>query len=348
MKALIKLKPEPGFSLEQVPMPLIGDQDVLIKINTTSLCGTDLHIYNWDDWAKKTLSLPLIPGHEFMGEIVKLGGNVSHLKVGDRVSGEGHLTCGICRLCRSPKKHLCANIQGLGIQRQGAFAEYLSLPARNVIELPDNISNDMGSILDPLGNAFHCVSSADIVGEDVLITGAGPIGLMSVALLKHLGTRTIVITDLNAYRLTLAKTMGATHVVNVKETTLDKFLASLSPKFKLSIENGFTDGLEMSGNIDAIHTQIEHLAPGSTLMALGISAKQMISIDWNTIIFKGLTIKGIYGREMFETWTKIMALLQSGLDLSPLITHHFEANDFQKAFETAKSGQAGKILLHWE
>lgn len=343
MKALIKLKSEPGLLLEEVPSPAVGDYDVLIRIKTTGICGTDLHIYDWNEWAQKTLPIPLIIGHEFVGEIVSLGKDVTHLKISDRVSGEGHITCGICRLCRGPNRHLCPNAKGIGIHRDGAFAEYLSLPAQNVVKVPQDISDDVAAILDPLGNAVHTLHTADVAGENVLITGAGPIGLMAVALLKQLGAHAIVVTDVNAYRLNLAKKMGATHTINVSDTNgvpLDDVLKNLK------LENAFTVGFEMSGKEGGIQTQLAHLAPGSTLSALGIPAKP-ICIDWNALIFKGITIQGIYGREMFETWTKMIALLQTGLDLSPLITHHFDYKDYKAAFEMAKSGEAGKVLLHW-
>lgn len=340
MKALRKLKSGSGLSLEEVPIPTVSDNDVLIKIKTTGICGTDLHIYSWDAWAKKTIPIPITIGHEFVGEIVQIAKDVSHLQIGDRVSGEGHLTCGICHLCHSSKRHLCPNAKSIGIQRDGAFAEFLKFPAQNVVKIPEDISDDIAAILDPLGNAVHTLQGVDLAGEDILVTGAGPIGLMAIALLKHLGAHTIVVTDVNPYRLNLAKKMGATHVVNIKETTIDALLPLLN------LENGFTVGLEMSGNEEAIHTQLHYLAPGSLLAALGLATKN-VNIDWTEIIFKGLKIQGIYGRKMFETWTKMITLLQSGLDLSPLITHHYDFRDYQAAFEKAQSGAAGKILLHW-
>lgn len=340
MKALVKLKPKRGLSLEDVSKPSISDTEVLIKIKTTSLCGTDLHIYEWDDWAKKTLRLPLIIGHEFVGEIVEVGKDVSHFKVGDRVSGEGHITCGECRLCRSAKRHLCPRTKGLGIQRNGAFAEYLSLPESNVIKVPTNIPQDIAAILDPLGNAVHTVLATDIISEDALITGSGPIGLMTLALLKHLGAKTIVITDINEYRLKLAEKMQATHAVNVKQTSLKEIMPSLS------LEDGFTVGFEMSGQESAIQSQMEMLAPGATLASLGLASGN-ICIDWNQLILKGLKFKGIYGRKMFETWAKMFNLLESGLDVSPVITHRFKAEEYEKAFELDREGLAGKILLEW-
>lgn len=341
MKALLKLKPEPGLTLEEMPLPVVGDQDVLIKIKTSGICGTDLHIYDWNDWAQKTIPLPLIVGHEFMGEIASIGKDVYHLKEGDRVSGEGHITCGICRLCRSPKRHLCANAKGIGIHRNGAFAEYISLPAPNVVKVPQVIPDDIAAILDPIGNAVHTVHAADVVGEDVLVTGAGPIGLMVVALLKQLGAHSITVTDINPFRLDLAKKMGATNVINVKDSALEDFVNNLK------LENGFTVGFEMSGKPAGIQTQLALLAPGSTLAVLGVCDK-LLTVDWNQIVFKGLNVQGIYGRELFETWVKMTALLQTGLNLAPLITHHYPYQDFQSAFQMAKSGEAGKVLLHWE
>lgn len=341
MKAIVKLEPGEGLSFEEVALPELGDEDVLIKIKKTSICGTDLHIFEWDPWAAKTIQPPLIIGHEFMGEVVKLGKGVTSLSLGDRVTGEGHLTCGKCRLCRSAKKHLCANALSLGIHRNGAFADYLCLPSENVIRLPDDIPDDIASILDPLGNAVHSVFTTEVAGEDVLITGAGPIGLMTLALLKQLDAHSVVVTDVNAYRLALAEQFKATRTVNIREESLEQVMK------ELHLESGFTVGFEMSGNADAIAQQINCLAPGSTLAALGI-AKDKPHIDWNTLIFKGLTLQGIYGRKMFETWTKMLALVQTGLNLSPLITHHFPAKDFLLAFQLAQSGKAGKIILNWD
>lgn len=341
MKALVKSHSGSGLSLEDVPQPVLGEHDVLIKVKTTGICGTDLHIYEWNTWAQNTISLPLIIGHEFVGEVVKLGTAVTHHKIGDRVSGEGHLTCGICRVCRSAKRHLCPFAKGLGIHRDGVFAEYICLPAENVVALPPEISDEMAAILDPLGNAVHTVHTVDVVGENILITGAGPIGLMASALLRMIGAHTIVITDPNPFRLQLANALGANYTINTQDNNLlEKSI------FDLSLNNDFTVGLEMSGSEEAVQLQLKTLAPGSTLAILGLSSKP-ISLDWNTLVFKGITFKGIYGREMFETWTKAISLLQTGLDLSSLITHRYHFSEYKTAFEMAKSGQAGKILMHW-
>lgn len=338
MRALVKASPGPGLTLEEVAIPKIQDHEVLIKIKTTAICGTDLHIYRWDPWAAKTVPTPLIIGHEFVGEISELGNRVEHLKRFDRVSGEGHITCGFCRNCREGKRHLCSQAQGIGVQRNGAFADYLVLPAENVIKLPDTLSNDVAAILDPLGNAVHSALTFNLTGEDILITGAGPIGLMTAIIAAKEGAKRIVMTDMNAYRLNLAQQLGVI-AINIAKQTLAQGLKSmnLTPEFMV--------GFEMSGNSDAVHTQLDHLYPGGNMVLLGIPAKEL-SLDWSKIILKGLTLKGIYGRKMFETWNKMIALLESGLDVSSLITHHFEAKDFKQAFEL-QNGNAGKILLHW-
>lgn len=340
MKALLKLKPEKGLWLQDVPLPTIQDDEVLIKIKTIALCGTDLHIYRWDGWAQKHIETPLIIGHEFIGEIAAIGKRVTHLSVGERVSGEGHITCGHCRNCREGQQHLCPNTIGIGIQRNGAFAEYLALPARNVIPIPPALSDDVATILDPLGNAVHTALKFDLVGEDVLITGAGPIGLMATAIAKQIGAKNIVVTDLNDYRLKLAKDFGATKTINIQDLSLTQILSALGKSFD------FTVGLEMSGHIFAYQLMLESLSYGAHLALLGIP-EQELSLDFNKIIFKGLTLKGIYGRKMFETWDKMIHLLESGLKISHVITHHFKAEAFEQAFAKIGSGEAGKIILSW-
>ena len=341
MKALVKLTAEPGIWMDDVEQPDFGANDVLIKINKTAICGTDIHIYKWDDWAAKTIPVPMVIGHEFSGVVVGFGDEVRGLAVGDRVSGEGHITCGICRNCRAGKRHLCRNTVGVGVNRSGCFAEYLSLPASNVIKLPDDVSDEQGAILDPLGNAAHTALSFDLVGEDVLITGAGPIGLMACAIAKKVGARHIVITDVNDYRLQMARQMGATVAVNVQKTSLAKV------QKELGMTEGFDVGLEMSGNGQAVNDMVNALNYGGKIALLGILPEQT-SIDWNQVIFKGLVIKGIYGREMFETWYKMIALLQSQLDITPVLTHYFPIDDYQQAFETMASGQSGKVILDWD
>lgn len=340
MKSLVKAKREPGIWMEDVPMPTYGVNDVLIKIKKTAICGTDIHIYTWDDWAQSTIPVPMTVGHEFYGEIVEIGAEVKGLKIGQRVSGEGHLTCGYCRNCRAGKRHLCRNTLGVGVNRSGCFAEYLAIPATNVIALPDNITGDQASILDPLGNATHCALAFDVVGEDVLITGAGPIGIMAVAIVKHIGARHVVITDINETRLDLARKMGATRAVNIQKQTLADVAS------ELGMTEGFDVGLEMSGNPHALNDLMKAMTHGGRVAMLGIPPKDT-AIDWNQVIFKGLTIKGIYGREMYETWYKMIAMLQSGLDISPVMTHHFSVDDYQEAFKIMASGQSGKVILDW-
>lgn len=341
MKALVKLKAEPGIWMSDVEQPKFGANDVLIKIKKTAICGTDIHIYKWDDWAAKTIPVPMTIGHEFSGIVVGFGDEVRGLSIGDRVSGEGHITCGICRNCRAGKRHLCRNTVGVGVNRRGCFAEYLSLPASNVIKLPNDVSDEQGAILDPLGNAAHTALSFDLVGEDVLITGAGPIGLMACAIAKKVGARHIVITDVNDYRLQMARQMGATVAVNVQKTSL-----AVVQK-ELGMTEGFDVGLEMSGNASAVNDMIGALNYGGRIALLGILPNET-SIDWDQVIFKGLVIKGIYGREMFETWYKMIALLQSKLDISPVLTHYFPIDDYQEAFDTMASGQSGKVILDWD
>ncbi len=342
MKALAKQKAERGiWMIHDAPIPEIGYNDVLIKIKKSAICGTDLHIHNWDAWAQKTIPVPMVVGHEYVGVIEELGEGVTHLKKGQRVSGEGHVVCGHCRNCRAGKRHLCRNTLGVGVNRTGSFAEYLSLPAENVFPIPDDIPDDMAAIFDPYGNAVHTALSFDLVGEDVLITGAGPIGIMSAAVCRHAGARHVVITDVNPYRLNLARTMGVTRAVDVSKEKLGDVMK------ELNMLEGFDVGLEMSGIESAFHDMLDNLNNGGKLALLGIPSKD-IAIDWNKIIFKGLTVKGIYGREMYETWYKMATMLQSGLDLSKIITHRFPIDDFQKGFDAMNSGECGKVILDWE
>jgi threonine 3-dehydrogenase len=341
MKALVKQKAEPGIWMEDIPEPAPGHNDVLIRVNKTAICGTDIHIYNWDDWAARTIPVPMAVGHEFSGVIEDIGGEVRGLKPGDRVSGEGHITCGHCRNCRAGRRHLCRNTVGVGVNRQGCFAEYLVIPASNVFVLPEVITDDIASILDPLGNATHTALSFDLVGEDVLITGAGPIGIMAAAICRHAGARHIVITDVNDYRLELAGKMGATRTVNVAGESLAEVMT------ELKMTEGFDVGLEMSGNPDAFRDMLRTMHHGGKIALLGIPPGDT-AIDWNQVIFKGLVIKGIYGREMFETWYKMASMLQSGLDVTPIITHHLPVADFQRGFEIMNSGRSGKVILDWK
>ena len=341
MKALVKARPERGIWLEKIRKPEIGHNDVLIRVRRSAICGTDIHIFQWDDWARKTIPVPLAVGHEFCGEVVECGSEVRGLEPGDRVSAEGHITCGVCRNCRAGRRHLCRNTEGVGVNRPGAFAEYISVPAFNVFKLPDAITDDIASILDPLGNATHTALSFDLVGEDVLITGAGPIGIMAVAIARYAGARHIVITDINDYRLELARKMGATVALNVKSGTLDHTMQ------QLDMREGFDVGMEMSGNPAAFRDLLRTMHHGGKVALLGIPPAET-AIDWNQVIFKGLILKGIYGREMFETWYKMASMLQSGLNIEPVITHHFPVDDYQRAFELMESGQSGKIILHWD
>ncbi len=341
MKALVKAKAERGIWMEDVEKPRVGHNDVLIKVNKTAICGTDIHIFKWDDWAQSTIPVPMAVGHEFSGEIVEMGIEVRGFEVGDRVSAEGHITCGVCRNCRAGRRHLCMNTIGVGVNRPGAFAEYLAVPAFNVFKLPDSISDDMASILDPLGNATHTALSFDLVGEDVLITGAGPIGIMAVAIARYAGARHVVITDVNDYRLDLARKMGATAAINVTKDLIDKTMIDLG------MEEGFDVGMEMSGNPQAFRDMLRTMHHGGKVALLGIPPNDT-AIDWNDVIFKGLEIKGIYGREMFETWYKMSSMLQSGLNMDPVITHHFPVDDYLPAFELMESGQTGKVILNWQ
>lgn len=350
MKALVKSKREPGIWLEEVDKPIIKDNEVLIKIKKTAICGTDLHIYKWDNWAQKTIPTPMHVGHEFVGEIVEIGKQVldNKLKVGDRVSGEGHLVCGTCRNCRAGKFHLCPNTIGIGVNRPGAFAEFLAIPAFNVFKLPDYITDDVASMLDPFGNAAHTALSFDLIGEDVLITGAGPIGCMAVAICKKVGAKNVVITDVNDYRLSLAQKMGADMTVNVSDCKTanevdDKIRKAME---KMNIVEGFDVGLEMSGVESAIHAMVDLMINGGKIAMLGISGKN-VALDWDKVVFKGLILKGIYGREMFETWYKMVSLVKSGLNVADVITHILPVSDYIKGFELMKSGSSGKVILDW-
>ncbi|GAA6152307.1 L-threonine 3-dehydrogenase [Pseudoteredinibacter isoporae] len=340
MKALSKLRPEPGIWLTDVDAPKPGVNDLLIKTRLTAICGTDIHIYNWDSWSQQTIPTPMVVGHEFVGEVVAVGEGVKSFQVGDRVSGEGHITCGHCRNCRAGRRHYCANTQGIGVNIPGAFGEYLTLPEENAFKIPEDISDEMASIFDPFGNAVHTTLSFDLTGEDVLITGAGPIGIMAAGIARHVGARHVVVTDINDHRLAMAKTMGASRVVNVAKDSLEDTMVDLG------MTEGFDVGLEMSGVPSAFQSMLKNMIHGGKIAMLGIPPDDM-AIDWNQVIFKSLTIKGIYGREMFDTWHKMACLLQSGLDLSPVITHQFDVDDFQQGFDTMLSGQSGKVILKW-
>ena len=341
MKTLAKLKAEKGIWMDDQPIPEIGHNDVLIKIKKTAICGTDIHIYNWDEWAQKTIPVGMTVGHEYAGEIVEIGKEVKGLKIGDRVSGEGHIVCGHCRNCRAGRHHLCPNTVGVGVNRMGAFAEYLAIPAANVYPLPDDISDDLAAIFDPLGNAVHTALSFDMVGEDVLITGAGPIGIMAASIARHAGARHVVITDVNDYRLALAREMGAANrVVDVSKEALEDVMKELGMK------EGFDVGLEMSGNGIAFNQMLANMENGGKVALLGIPGKDTV-IDWNNVIFKGLFIKGIYGREMFETWYKMTSMIQSGLNMEPIITHRYHVDNYAEAFEVMASGKSGKVVLDW-
>ncbi|WP_265497808.1 L-threonine 3-dehydrogenase [Providencia rustigianii] len=341
MKALSKLKAEPGIWMTDVPKPELGHNDVMIKIRKTAICGTDVHIYNWDEWSQKTIPIPMVVGHEYIGEIVEIGQEVKGFKIGDRVSGEGHITCGHCRNCRGGRTHLCRNTIGVGVNRPGCFAEYLVIPAFNAFKIPDNIPDEIAAIFDPFGNAVHTALSFDLVGEDVLVSGAGPIGIMAAAVCRHVGARHVVITDVNDYRLELAKKMGVTRAVNVSRENLKDVMKELGMK------EGFDVALEVSGAPPAFQTMLDTMNHGGRIALLGIPPSSMAT-DWSQVIFKGLFIKGIYGREMFETWYKMATLIQSGLDLSPIITHQFSIDDFQKGFDVMRSGQSGKVILNWD
>jgi threonine 3-dehydrogenase len=340
MKALVKARPEPGLWLQDTPLPEVGVNDVLIRILKTSICGTDVHIWNWDEWAQDTIPVGLTIGHEFVGVVEAFGSNVHDFQKGDLVSGEGHVVCGHCRNCLAGRRHLCAHTKGVGVNRNGAFAEYLSIPVANVWPCDPAIPLDVLSTFDPLGNATHTALSFDIMGEDVLITGAGPIGCMAAAIAKHVKARNIVVTDLNPYRLELARKMGATHTVNVKERPVDQSLQE-----ELGMREGFDVGMEMSGSPAAFRMMIDNMCHGGKIAMLGILPTA--EIDWNTVIFNGLTLKGIYGREMYETWYKMTMMIQCGLDISPVITHRFPYTEFEAAFDVMRSGNSGKVILDW-
>ncbi|WP_272692546.1 L-threonine 3-dehydrogenase [Providencia sp. PROV164] len=341
MKALSKLKAEPGIWMTDVPKPELGHNDVMIKIRKTAICGTDVHIYNWDEWSQKTIPVPMVVGHEYIGEIVAIGQEVKGFNIGDRVSGEGHITCGHCRNCRGGRTHLCRNTIGVGVNRTGCFAEYLVIPAFNAFKIPENIPDEIAAIFDPFGNAVHTALSFDLVGEDVLVSGAGPIGIMAAAVCRHVGARHVVITDVNDYRLELAKKMGVSRAVNVSRENLKDVMNELGMK------EGFDVALEVSGAPAAFQTMLDTMNHGGRIALLGIPPASMAT-DWSQVIFKGLFIKGIYGREMFETWYKMATLVQSGLDLSPIITHQFPIDEFQKGFDIMCSGQSGKVILNWD
>ncbi|MBR59205.1 MAG: L-threonine 3-dehydrogenase [Myxococcales bacterium] len=340
MKALVKREAKPGIWMEDVPKPTYGPNDILVKMRRTAICGTDIHIYNWDSWSQRTIPVPMTIGHEFLGEVAAMGDEVRGLKIGDRVSGEGHITCGHCRNCRAGKRHLCRNTVGVGVHRAGCFAEYLAIPADNAFRVPDSIDDEVASIFDPFGNAAHTALSFDLVGEDVLITGAGPIGCMAVTIARHVGARHVVITDVNEYRLDLARSMGASMAVNVKETKLPDVMKSLG------MSEGFDVAFEMSGNPSAFRDLLSVMNHGGRIGLLGIPP-DTVAIDWNEVIFKGLILKGIYGREMFETWYKMASMLQSGLDIEKIITHRYNVDDFEEAFQVMRSGQSGKVILQW-
>ena len=341
MKALTKAQPEPGLWLEDVAEPKLGINDVLVRINRTGICGTDLSIFNWDAWAQETIPVPMVVGHEFVGEVVETGSNVSDFKPGEIVSGEGHVVCGTCRNCLAGRRHLCADTRGIGVNRPGAFAEYLALPMTNIWHHAPGVDLDVASIFDPFGNAVHTALSFPVLGEDVLITGAGPIGAMAVAVARHAGARYVVATDVNPYRMELARKMGATLVLDARTERV------ADAQKKLGMAEGFDVGLEMSGNNRAFQEMLDNMCHGGKVAMLGIP-KEKMAMDWNTVVFNMLTIKGIYGREMYETWYKMTVMLQSGLDIEPVITHRFHYSEFRKAFEIMRSGDCGKIILHWD
>ncbi|MGB0774542.1 MAG: L-threonine 3-dehydrogenase [Akkermansiaceae bacterium] len=341
MKALVKSKSEEGLWLEDVPEPEVGPMDVLIKINKTSICGTDVHIWKWDKWAQKTIPVPMTVGHEYSGTIAAVGAGVTDFQVGERVSGEGHIVCGHCRNCLAGRRHLCPNTEGVGVNRTGAFAEYLSIPARNAYKVDESIPEDIISTFDPLGNAVHTALSWDLVAEDVLITGAGPIGCMAAAVAKFAGAKNVVVTDVNPYRLDLATKLGASRVVDVSKESLGDV------KKELGMTEGFDVALEMSGHPSGLNDILTHTSNGAKVSLLGIFPEN-VAIDWDKVIFKGLVLKGIYGREMFETWYKMTSMIKAGLDINPVITHKYHYTDFTKGFETMLSGQSGKVVLDWD
>jgi len=338
MKALVKKSPEVGLWMQDVPMPTVGDNDLLIKVKKTAICGTDVHIYKWDAWSQRTIKTPMTIGHEFVGEIVEMGRAVQGYRIGERVSAEGHIVCGVCRACRAGKRHLCPNTRGIGVNRDGCFAEFVAVPASNAWHVHESVSDEIASIFDPYGNATHTALSFDMVGEDVLITGAGPIGCMAAAIARHVGARNVVITDVNDYRLDLALSLGANRAVNVSREKLENV------KKELDMVGGFDIGLEMSGSPQAFESMLDNMYNGGRIALLGILPNGA-GIDWDKVIFKGLFLKGIYGREMFETWYKMQTMLRSGLDISNVITHRFAFDDFQKGFDAMLSGQSGKVVL---
>ncbi len=340
MKALVKAKREPGLWMEEVPRPEVGPNDVLVRISKTAICGTDLHIYNWDEWSQRTIPVPMVVGHEFMGTVERVGELVTGFAPGDRVSGEGHCTCGHCRNCRAGRRHLCRNTIGIGVNRTGCFAEYLSLPASNAFKLPADIPDEVASIFDPYGNAVHTALSFDLVGEDVLITGAGPIGIMAVAIARHVGARHVVITDVNDYRLSLAQPMKPSRAVNPRREKLADVMK------ELGMTEGFDVGMEMSGNAQAFQDMVAVMNHGGRVAVLGIFP-QPVALDWGLVCFHGLFLKGVYGREMFETWYKMTSMLQSGLDISAVITHRLPVADFEQGFAAMRAGEAGKVVLSW-
>ncbi len=340
MKALVKKYSRPGLWLEDVPEPTIGINDVLIRIHKTGICGTDLHIYEWDDWAQATIPVPMTVGHEFVGEIVEVGSNVADFHPGELVSGEGHVVCGRCRNCLAGRRHLCAKTAGIGVNRPGAFAEYLALPMTNIWRLNPSVPEEIAAIFDPFGNAVHTALSFPVLGEDVLVTGAGPIGIMAAAVARHAGARYVVITDLNPYRLELARKMGVTLAVNPTETTLKEV------QKKLGMQEGFDVGMEMSGNAVAFREMLDNMSHGGRIAMLGIPSKEM-SMDWRSVIFNMLTIKGIYGREMYETWYKMTVMIESGLDITPVITHRLDYTEYERGFAAMHTGSSGKVVLNW-
>ena len=341
MFALVKEKPTEGLWMREVPIPKVGSNDVKVKIKKTAICGTDLHIYQWNEWAQNTIKTPMTIGHEYVGEIVELGENVKGLNIGERVTGEGHIVCGHCRNCRAGNGHLCKETQGVGVNRDGAFAEYLVIPSHNVFPCDDSISDDLYSIFDPFGNAAHTALSFNVVGEDVLVTGAGPIGIMAAGIAKFCGARNVVITDLNEYRLELARKFGVTRAVNTAKTDLRDVMK------ELGIKEGFDIGMEMSGNHRALLQLIDVMENGGRISLLGLQNKNMVELPLNKIIWNGLKLKGIYGREMFETWYKMGAMLQGGFNLDPIITHRYDVREFEKGFEVMATGNSGKVILDW-
>ena len=341
MFALVKEKPEVGLWMREVPIPEPGPNDVLIKIKKTAICGTDLHIYNWNEWAQETIKTPMTIGHEYVGEIVELGSQVKGWKIGERVSGEGHIVCGVCRNCLAGRRHFCPNTIGVGVNRDGAFAQYLSIPTTNVWRAAPDIPDDIIAIFDPLGNATHTALQFDLIGEDVLITGAGPIGMMAAAICRHVGARNVVVSDLNDYRLDLAKKLGATRTVRADKENMRDVM------HELNMKEGFDVGLEMSGSAKAFAGMVDVMHNSGKIALLGIGDPGAV-IDWNKVIFHGLTIKGIYGREMFETWYKMTTMLQSGLNISDVITHRYDVRDFEKGFEAMNSAHSGKVVLDWQ